>query len=36
MKHLNPQLRLKFREQLGMEVIHAPNLVMEAMVELIS
>ncbi len=32
----SPQLLPKLQEQLGMEVIHAPNLVMEAMVELIS
>ena len=31
-----PQLLPKLQEQLGMEVLHAPNLVMEAMVELIS
>ena len=31
-----PQLLPKLQEQLGMVVIHAPNLVMEAMVELIS
>ncbi len=30
------QLLPKLQEQLGMEVLHAPNLVMEAMVELIS
>jgi type III pantothenate kinase len=32
----SPQLLPNLQEQLGMEVIHAPNLVMEAMVELIS
>jgi type III pantothenate kinase len=32
----SPQLLPRLQEQLGMEVIHAPNLVMEAMVELIS
>jgi type III pantothenate kinase len=31
-----PQLLPKLQEQLGVEVIHSPNLVMEAMVELIS
>jgi type III pantothenate kinase len=32
----SPQLLPKLQEQLGMEVLHAPNLVMEAMVELVS
>ena len=32
----SPQLLPRLQEQLGMDVIHAPNLVMEAMVELIS
>lgn len=31
-----PQLLPKLQEQLGVEVLHSPNLVMEAMVELIS
>ena len=31
-----PQLLPTLQEQLGAEVLHAPNLVMEAMVELIS
>jgi type III pantothenate kinase len=31
-----PQLLLNLQEQLGMEVFHAPNLVMETMVELVS
>jgi type III pantothenate kinase len=31
-----PQLLPKLQKQLGVEVLHSPNLVMEAMVELVS